>query len=458
MPRRSSPIIRGAPTTGPAGRAGSPAGTIGDADLLSIFRNLATGLLVTDTEGVILLVNQVGAELLGVSVDAAGSRLSDLGGQAQRLNQISDPPRQHTVEVELRGGVRRVLGFTSVEVQLERGPAVVTLFRDIEALRDANERRRRAEQLAQVGEMSAKLSHEIKNPLGSMLLGLQLLERETFLASRQNSILQDVIAEAQRLQRLVQDLIARARPAPLRPALQDLPLLVEGVVSSYVSYAASQGVRLEIRAGARLASRVTADAGGLVQVLSNLVLNAIEASPRGGVVAVSSELLAPAEQARMLPGFSGPVAMLLVRDSGPGISPLLRSKLFKPFFTTKKNGTGLGLAISHELIAMQGGVLDLAPSRSGGCCFMILLPAGELEPCFGQAGQHCGRSCASCAVKREGTGYCCWATTGEAEWTVSSQWLDRCHDCPVFRASNLAFAYRPDLNRPSSSSELASVT
>jgi signal transduction histidine kinase len=233
----------------------------------------------------------------------------------------------------------------------------------LETYRDAllDVRVRRAERLAALGTMAAGLAHELRNPLNSATLQLNVARRKLarpeapdFASARKAIDLAE--SEMTRLAGLVQDFLQFARPQPLRLLRADLRSTAEVIVALVAPEAEQAGVTLVLESGGPVVLEV--DDEKMKQVLLNLVRNAVEASPRGGLVTVRVDA-------------SGGQACLSVQDDGPGVPS--DSPIFEPFFTTKEDGTGLGLAIVHRIVLDHGGTVSVetAPGRT---VFSVLLP------------------------------------------------------------------------------------
>jgi signal transduction histidine kinase len=221
-----------------------------------------------------------------------------------------------------------------------------------------------SEKLAAVGTLTAGLSHEIRNPLNAAGLQLEILERrirrlEGELAVPLLEPLSLVREEIRRLEHLLEDFLQFARPRELRARPVDLVQLFGRVLDLLAEDAERRGVQIERQLEPVSAS---GDADRLQQVLMNLCLNSIEAMPAGG------RLLA-----RVAP--AGREALIVVADTGPGISAEAQRHLFEPFFTTKASGTGLGLPIVHAIVDRHGGTIAVGERDGGGARFEIRLPA-----------------------------------------------------------------------------------
>ena len=220
-----------------------------------------------------------------------------------------------------------------------------------------------AEKLAAVGTMTAGLSHEIRNPLNAASLQLAVLERRVLkLPGDQAPLLEPlklVRDEIARLEHLLQDFLLFARPRELNLKALALPPLVAAVAGLLRGDAERRGVRLLADLPPDL-PRVSAEEEPLRQVLMNLALNALDATPGGGHVRLSA-------QARTED------VLVTVDDSGPGIDPKIRQRIFEPFFSTKASGSGLGLPIVHALITAHGGAVGADASPLGGARFWFTL-------------------------------------------------------------------------------------
>lgn len=240
--------------------------------------------------------------------------------------------------------------------------------------RDLARRAQVAEKLATVGTMTAGLSHEIRNPLNSASLQLQVLERrlQKLPPDVQPPLLEPlrlVRDEIRRLNQVLEDFLQFARPRELAPVALDLRGVVDRVLDFLLQELERRGLKLERDLPDGLPP-VAGEEGKLRQVIVNLMLNAFDATPAGGTVRISAR---PAGAGSRLPGDAGRVA-LVVEDSGAGIAPAAREQIFEPFFTTKANGSGLGLSIVHAVVAQHGGSISVGASPLGGARFVVELP------------------------------------------------------------------------------------
>lgn len=227
------------------------------------------------------------------------------------------------------------------------------------------------ERLAALGELSASIAHEVRNPLGVVFNALGSLRRLLKPEGNVGLLLGIIGEEADRLNRMVGDLLDYSRP--LQPALQPVPLgplVAEAIESARASAPPQEGgaeatspVEVDLAVPAELTLR--ADQRLLRQALVNLFLNAFQAMPRGGSLRVAAARVAVGAEAR---------ARVLIQDTGPGIPPDVQARIFQPFFTTKATGTGLGLAVVKRIVEGHGGQIAVSP-RKHGTEFELWLPA-----------------------------------------------------------------------------------
>jgi signal transduction histidine kinase len=222
--------------------------------------------------------------------------------------------------------------------------------RGAERLARAERRQAELQHLATLGEMSATLAHEIRNPLGTMKGYVQLLAEK--LDGAHASLVSPVLTETTRLEALVRDLLLYGRPAA--PVFQTVhSSRMEEIVRQHAPQIGTDVAPLTLETDPQL----------LEQVLLNLVRNALEAIRDRPAGRVEFEVLG-----------AGSCARLRVLDNGPGIPEAVRLRLFEPFYTTKASGTGLGLSISRRLVESLGGHLTIEPRPTGGVVAEILLP------------------------------------------------------------------------------------
>lgn len=261
----------------------------------------------------------------------------------------------------------------------------------VERLQESERDRLRSEQLAALGQLAAGLAHELRNPLTSMKAILQLANEPNDLSPRDLEILRE---ESDRLEHSVQSLLDFARPPRLHKSPTDLNTLLEQTAALARRRAQRQGILLDY-APPRDQVKLLADAAELRQVVLNLLLNAIDATTRGGSIRLECRLeladdvpVADASRIRERSGGNKrwhngehheemtewSWVVIRVCDTGQGLPAELGERIFQPFVTTKETGTGLGLSICKQIVEAHGGQLDARNRDGGGAVFEVRLP------------------------------------------------------------------------------------
>jgi len=333
----------------------------------SIVQSVTSGLLTLDPAGRVTFLNRAGEQMTGVPLaEVLGQPASTRFGAFR-----TDTARGETVMEEAGGGKIR-LGYSSFPLvgggQAPLGTAVI--FQDLTELRAMEDRVARSERLADLGQLSAGLAHELRNPLASMMGSVELLGAAA-LGEDDRRLLEIVQREGGRLAHLLTEFLAFARPSPARREAVDLASIAAETLEAFSHDPAAAGLKLERELRP---APVRCDPDQLRQVLWNLLVNAAQALSNGGPGQPSGTI-----RLACLPGASGG-ARLTVADDGPGMVPEVRARLFTPFFTTKPGGTGLGLATVHRVLEAHGGGVTVESEPGQGTRFTIHLPAASPEP------------------------------------------------------------------------------
>ncbi len=236
----------------------------------------------------------------------------------------------------------------------------VLVLEDLSEQRRLHERIRQAERQAALGRLAGGLAHEVRNPLAILRATSQLLAGKLAAYADLRRYTEVLTDEADRIDRLVGDLLAYASPQPPASAFFDLALLVRELIAALGAVAAQHGVTVETDGDARRVE-LYADREQIRQALLNLLLNALQATPSGGTVAINC-------CARDKHVF------VTVRDHGAGLAPEIRSRMFDPFFTTRDDGTGMGLAVVARIVADHGGAIEVDAAAGGGALVTLRLP------------------------------------------------------------------------------------
>jgi two-component system NtrC family sensor kinase len=244
----------------------------------------------------------------------------------------------------------------------EIGELAATFEGMVSAIARANEQLLVSERLATIGKMAAHVTHEIRNPLSSIALNLELLEEELPASAEEaNNLLRAIKAEVERLSGLSEQYLSVARQRPQQKHPEKLAEIVEEACEFVRRELTQAGVTLQVNIDPTVGERSLAvDEAQIRQALLNLLRNAREAMPNGGRVIV--KLLETAD------GLD-----LIVDDEGVGMPASTRERLFEPFFTTKQHGTGLGLAITRQIAEAHGGGIRVEPRQPTGTRIVLHL-------------------------------------------------------------------------------------
>lgn len=235
---------------------------------------------------------------------------------------------------------------------------------------------RRADRLAAVGELAATITHEIRNPLTSIRGTVEILKEDLPPDSPKAEFLDILLKETGRLNQVVEGYLGLARPQEAGEKSElDLGDLCRQTAGLIGVRAAERGIRLTTGIAAPLPVR--GNAVHLTQVLMNLLLNAVQAVPRGGDIRLRGAIREGLVKGLEFRDVEGRLVEIIVEDEGPGIPEAALPKIFSPFFTTKPEGTGLGLAISLRIAEAHGGTLRAENRPEGGARFTLTLPAAR---------------------------------------------------------------------------------
>ena len=330
-----------------------------------IVRSVPSGLITMDVEGRIHSSNPAAERILGLSG-------ADLHGRDAR--QLLPPlasgltpegMEEAESEISLADGRTRWISVSAAplrELRSSEGAGFVVTFSDTTERHLLAEEIHRSERMAAIGQLSAGLAHELRNPLASMSGSIQLLAESPTLDLDDRRLMDIVLRETDRLDTLVDDFLRYARPRPLRPIPFDLADTIRASAALLGKSLGGKSASISLSLPDSLT--VEADQDQLHQVVWNLLTNAAAAlgDEAEGKIGVS------------LKDNGDGTLTLAVSDTGCGIPPDTLGKIFTPFFTTKQRGTGLGLAIVHGIVKAHGGKIDVHSAPGQGTCFTIVLP------------------------------------------------------------------------------------
>ncbi len=339
-----------------------------DSDILS---RLPEGMLLLLPTDELLSFNATAEILLGLSLERFKGVpiLSSAGifplakgneGLARLLGEAT--ARQHSAHMSEVAATSATDQQLLLEVTVQHrewgaaSTAVVLLFRDASEKQRIREEIRRADQLALLGGMAARVAHQIRTPLSTIRGLLELLQADLSPTGSSKEYMERIIQAVDRQDQLVENLLTLSNPEPESCQAVSIPALIEDVVDALPA-----DPRIRVTGDGPL-EPAWGDSFRLSEVFTNLIRNALDATPADGVVEVLME-----------PGSPGRVRVS-IRNTGAGIPGELRERIFQPFFTTKSRGTGLGLPIARQIVEAHKGSLTMTSDGVSETTFTVELP------------------------------------------------------------------------------------
>ena len=347
----------------------------------NILRSLGAGMFTLNATGSITTWNRAAQSIMGIrACDAIGKHYRELCQWVQHqfeeasLEAIEDALKEvlHGGGTRtlyripfLKAGETRILNFTITPL-IVRGTegtgGAVVVFEDITEYHRLETRLSQMERLAEIGQMTATIAHEIRNPLTALKGAADLLTQEEHLPASVLTYVEIIRQEVARLNEIAEEFLEFARPFTLNRRIIALRPLLERLIMALTPYfkRAHVIVQLEV-AGEPVAAL---DSARIEQVLRNLIQNAIQAMPEGGRLVLRA-------------GEANGRIYLQVQDTGAGIPPEIRDRIFSPFYTTRTRGTGLGLSIVQKIVQAHQGEIHVECPAEGGSIFTVWIPKIE---------------------------------------------------------------------------------
>jgi two-component system sensor histidine kinase PilS (NtrC family) len=342
----------------------------------NIVHSISSGVFTTDENGRITSFNPAAQEATGYDFQQVRERhwrevfdwhpdhLDD-----ERTENVSGNIR-FDVECKRADGNRLILGMTLGPLH-ERGEqkGLVGVFKDLTQIRDLEEEMRRKQWLASLGEMSAGMAHEIRNPLGALAGAMQMLRKDLQADETSQRLMDIAIREATRLDAIITEFLLYARPPALSRAEYDLNKVLAETLDLVQHEALSRrGISIKaVPCAETLWAQVDQDQ--MKQVFWNLAVNAFDAMPAGGELTITA-----GSRKVDVAGQKADVIEISFHDTGEGIPKNNLNKIFLPFFTTKQRGSGLGLAAVHRIVDLHGGWIKVESQEGQGTRFGVCLP------------------------------------------------------------------------------------
>jgi PAS domain S-box-containing protein len=326
----------------------------------SIVTNIQSGIIVTDAELNITLANPYVASVCGRAREEIVN--TNLWAVCPELAR-SIASGENRGEMSLAFfGCEVTLGFSRFALQgTDRADAghIVT-FKDLSEIVKIRHEMRNKERLATMGEVVARVAHEMRNPLFAITAVAQILGMELKMSPPQRELMDALLTEGKRLNSLVAELLDCSKEMRLNRKTLELSVIMRNSLRICDSYKPEKNITIRTNCG-ELSTSITVDPDKLEQVLINLLQNAVDASPVGGIIDLTVEE-------------GEDTVSIKIADSGQGVDAVNLDKIFEVFFTTKKQGTGLGLHISRKIVDAHGGSLSVSNNPGRGATFTVVLP------------------------------------------------------------------------------------
>jgi two-component system sensor histidine kinase PilS (NtrC family) len=337
-----------------------------------IVESIRSGLITTDLDGNIYTFNQTAAEITGQkAAEMRGKSIFSLFGNIklpiadslEATDTGDQPPRYEADILTPEGSAVRVgYAISPLFSEADETTGLILTFQDLTEIRSMEENVRRKDRLAAVGRVAAGLAHEIRNPLGAMRGAIQVLQSNTPPESTNASLMDIVLRESDRLNKIITNFLTYARPRVANFSETDVQ---EAVKDTVTLLRHSPDVKENHSIVADLPDYpifVSADSTQLKQIFWNLARNAILAMDTGGTLTIKLEKL------------NNERIRILFADTGCGMSPEQVEKLFEPFSASTTGGTGLGLSIVYQIVRDHNGTINVRSRENEGTTIAVELP------------------------------------------------------------------------------------
>ena len=348
----------------------------------NIIDSVGDGVLVTDREGLVTLMNPAAEELTGMSrrqvqghpfrVPFRNARI--LVEMVERTSATGMTISDYENVVLMTGGHPVPVSAATSPLLQESGEriGVILILRDLTNVRELERAVRQSDRLSALGTLAAGLAHEIKNPLGGIKGAAQLLEQELSAENEMREYTRIMLKEVSRVNRIVEELLALTSPRKLKLEEINLHRIIGDLIKLQRQARGDRNVVIQQQFDPSIPPFL-ADEELLTQLFLNLIKNAVEAVGDAGMVRISSRVHADYRMTQQGERRTRMVAVDIF-DDGPGIPQEQQEQLFTPFFTTKATGTGLGLAICQKIVSEHRGLLKVQSSPGKGTVFTVMLP------------------------------------------------------------------------------------
>jgi two-component system sensor histidine kinase HydH len=343
--------------------------TLADMELYTknVIESMPAGLITLDVHGRVVSCNTKAEAITGKKfAELAGKRLADempsCPTQSPESSQLIDEPVEcshdgETIPVKVSSS--KLIGKDGIAT------GMVLIIRDVREVQAMEEKLERSRRLAALGRMATGIAHEIRNPLSTLRGFAQLFKNKFEENETEQEYATLMIDEIDRLNRTISELLQFARPR--EPEIQDFPLgpLLNKAAQLLEDDFRGQGINLNLTLPTN-GITMSADPDLVLQVIINLLKNSIEASDKGDSISLSTEIVDKS-------------LIINIEDTGKGMNAEQKTKMFDPFYTTRKTGTGLGLAIVHQIMSQHQARTEVASEPDQGTRISLSFPVKSTE-------------------------------------------------------------------------------
>jgi two-component system sensor histidine kinase PilS (NtrC family) len=340
-----------------------------------IVATLDSGLVTVNSQGKIRVFNRYAAELTGVKQEAAyGKELAEIFAGLDLNLLTQDSAERQEIAFITNTAKQVILSFKHVPLLDKIGTVVggVIDFKDMSEIRAMEAKLLRTNRLAAIGELSARIAHEIRNPLASISGSVQLIAGANSIPAADKKLLGIIVKETSRLDSMLNEFLHYARPLPPKRSWFSLHSLISDQIAMLKSDVRFYCIDIYVIIDEQI--ELFADRDQIQQVFWNLLLNAAEAMPDGGIISI--EAVWPPFFTQKKSGAER-YLHITIKDTGVGISDDKLTLIFEPFFTTKPGGSGLGLASVYRILEAHDASISLNTHQGDGTSFSIIFPVPD---------------------------------------------------------------------------------
>jgi len=341
----------------------------------NVVESIPSGLITLSPDGVATFINPAGCLILhrdaqsviGTPVAKLGFYDGDEWAEARETLTIGTVVRQEKHDVRI-GDEPRTIGFAVTPLNSIEGTAAgyTLIFQDLTDMKTLEAELRLKDRMAAVGELSAGIAHEIRNPLAAIAGSVQVLKKSTALNPQEQRLMSIILKESERLNKSIADFLRFVKPQEKRPAEFDIAAsLAEtlDLLRNSPELGAAHTIEDDI---APPSYTIVGDADQIRQVFWNIARNAVQAMPNGGTLRVTTFVIAGHYNIAFM-------------DNGRGMTEADQRRLFQPFRTNFPSGTGLGMAISFRIVQEHGGRIEVSSHEGSGTAITVSLPASAVR-------------------------------------------------------------------------------